>query len=124
MVMYLLYFLPHCSQRGDYSSEERLCLLLKAKEDNGKAIANSWRKSIREDFKNIAENIVCPFQSPNQALLQFFSENGMILINMKLNIQVRSKIHKFISVFIIFSVCSVVTLTISFVFLSIFTKNI
>lgn len=84
MVMHLLYFLPHCSQRGDYSSEERLCLLLKAKEDITKYIANSWREGIREDFGDIAENVVCPFQSPNQALLQFSSENGMALINMKL----------------------------------------
>lgn len=41
---------------------------------------NVWERNLREDFENLAENIVCPFNSPNVALVQFASMKGIIYI--------------------------------------------
>lgn len=65
-----------CSQYLDNLSEEKRCLLVKGKEDFERD-AHAWEKRLRNDFNNLAENIVCPFHHPDQALVQFPSENGL-----------------------------------------------
>lgn len=77
-VWFLIYGNDNFSQQKvDCSSEERLCLLIRAKEDLEEEDLNVWEQSLREDFRDIAENIVCPFLSPNRALLQFTLEKGI-----------------------------------------------
>lgn len=41
---------------------------------------NVWERNLREDFGSLAENIVCPFNSPNVALVQFATEKGIVNI--------------------------------------------
>lgn len=60
----------------NYLAEEKRCLLIKAKGEYKTEDLNIWERSLREDLKNVAENIVFPFHSPNQALVQFVSEKG------------------------------------------------
>lgn len=60
--------------------EEKRCLLIKTKENSEKDHLNVWERNLREDFENLAENIVCPFNSPNVALVQFASMKGIINI--------------------------------------------
>lgn len=51
-------------------------MLVKAKGECTKEDLIVWERSIREDLKDIAENIVFPFHSPNQALVQFATVKG------------------------------------------------
>lgn len=59
-------------------------MLVKAKGECTKEDLIVWERSIREDLKDIAENIVFPFHSPNQALVQFATEKGKFVIGMTL----------------------------------------
>ncbi|XP_061170936.1 uncharacterized protein LOC133180422 [Saccostrea echinata] len=61
-------------KRTDPMSKERQCVLLKFREPNKHRLQET---EVRKDFRDLAENIVCPFQSDNQALLQFSSEDGI-----------------------------------------------
>lgn len=71
-----MFGFENCSQLLDNLSEERRCLIVKGKEDFEKDV-HAWEKRLRNDFNNLAENIVCPFHDRNQALIQFSSENGL-----------------------------------------------
>ncbi|XP_062602864.1 uncharacterized protein LOC134264598 [Saccostrea cucullata] len=61
-------------KRSDSMLEERLSILLKMKEPNKHGPLEA---EVRKDFRDLAENIVCPFDSDDQALLQFSSEEGI-----------------------------------------------